>query len=413
MKKQLFLFTRRSIFVGGLLLIGTFALQLNAQTVITPSPSTDTFRIRNFPLVIRYAEKKIKKPKQAQSILLAKNDPQINRDWQTSKTLRNVGLGIQILGLGVEAIGLAKTLNSDGGDENNLVLKGVGIMLGGVILQAIGTGPMKRAMRRYNGLQTGRIRPTVAPPIPTIYKAKSPVAEADTTPPPAPSPAKKFSKGFVAGATWGGAAIGLGWSKQKLNYEEFFDKPLKRARVFSYALQYGKQVSETLGWQIELGLTQHGYREEQTGNTGGVKTTVKADLRVRYLEVPFLLNLKLPIGGQNIRLEAMPGASVGFLNSAKVIAHGEGAQDDTKVRVKISSKLDLREVKFEDKLDAALLLGLRAAKRCGPGRIFLEGRYHFGILNLERNAETGPEDEKPKAFNRTFLLRAGYQIPLQ
>lgn len=66
----------------------------------------------------------------------------------------------------------------------------------------------------------------------------------------------------------------------------------------------------------------------------------------------------------------MPGIELGVMRAAKIVARAHGEEEDTKVRVRISSKLDLRDLELKDKLDAALLLGLRVSKTYGPGRKF-------------------------------------------
>ncbi|MBL7825153.1 MAG: PorT family protein [Saprospiraceae bacterium] len=386
--------------------------QFSAHGQLTVAHITpDTFRIQSFPLKIWYGLDRVKKPRAAEPQLLALNDAQINRDWRVSKNLRLAGTVVQLGGLVVEGVGLANMLNGKG-DDNNLVLKGVGIMFGGVMLQVIANGPMKRAMFRHNHLKTQKLTPSVAPPIPTVFA--EPINQTPTASTSKDAiPDVKQSKKFGTGAMYFGVSAGFGWSKQKLNYEEIFPNPLKHARVYTYGIQLGKQITETMAWQLELAFSEHGYRVVDTDYAEGVSLKSKTDARLRFLELPFLMAYQLPLSNQVFSLELMPGTSVGLLNSGKIVAQASGEEDDTSVQLKVRTKLDLRGIEFEDKLDAALLLGARVRIPYGPGKFFLEGRYHLGILNLDRNVEPGPFDEmQQKTYNRSFFLRTGFQIAI-
>jgi Outer membrane protein beta-barrel domain len=309
-----------------------------------------------------------------------------------------------------------------------LTLGGSVAGLGGVLVRILGNGPSKRAVWRYNDLQMGRTAAPVYPgdggaakkrhwPIvlPLRPRSRDTINEIEVK--WRAEKARRVAgfrdtiKGIKIDQSWFGLAVGIGRAKQKLSYENAFDEPLKHAAIYSFGLQYGKRVTDQFGWQLELCLTQHGFREETNTTTQGVKVNAKTDARIRYLEVPLLLNLRLPVGGEKIRLEALPGLSLGYATSARIVSRGNGSGKDTKVRLRTSSKIDLSDTKFADRLDAALLLGLRGSKDFNRGRLFFEARYHFGVLNLERNASIF-SDERPKVFNRTLLLRAGYQVAL-
>lgn len=231
---------------------------------------------------------------------------------------------------------------------------------------------------------------------------------AQTQTPPQPAAAHGGTSSVYGPATLG-FAFGMGQSKQHINYQDAFDGEFLPARVFSFGLQYGKPISEHLAWQIELGLTQHGFRLKQTVYSYGVKVVGKADARVRYLELPFLLLYRQPVGKKGLTLAAAPGFSLGYATSAKIVTRASGKNDARNVHTKIEDNISLKGTAFGDRLDAALQLGARGEYPLKPGKVFLELRYHLGILNLDRNIG----DSQDKTFNRSWLLRLGYCYALK
>jgi hypothetical protein len=209
-----------------------------------------------------------------------------------------------------------------------------------------------------------------------------------------------------------GPAFGIGRSREKINYEDLLDERLKYARIYAFGIQYGKQLSEKTGWQVELNLTQHGSRYESVTNTQGVKVTAKEDIRLRYIEVPFLFLYKLPVEVKGFGLELAGGAGLGYMTAARVISRGQGENRNTKVRLKIAETIDLDETSTQERLDAAFLAGLRVVKNYGIGRAFAETRFHAGFLNKLSGNEDA-QAENLKEFNRTVLFRAGYQMALK
>lgn len=353
-----------------------------------------------------YHGETIKRPGPLGDILLKEPVyPQVKLEWNKYRTMHSVGIGMEVLGLGVMTAGLVKSLQ---GESNSLTIPGAILMLSGVLVDGFAAIPhAKSAARRYNDAKLGRNLP-VDPPMPVIFTSAQ-----DSTQQPVVQPAteirKKQRKQAALTGAYYGIAAGLGRSKQKINYEYVFDEDYEPARVFSYGLQYGNRLSGNWGWQIELGLTQHGYRLKSTDydyNTG-LKIEAKADARIRYLEIPFSMTYRIPLNDKGLELMAMPGLDLGYAVSGKIVANGSGENETRTVETKITEKISLKDVSLGERLDAALLFGAQAAYPYGPGKVFLEARYHFGILNLDRNA-----DSDSKTFNRSVLLRVGYRHAL-
>ncbi|MBV6442263.1 MAG: hypothetical protein EPGJADBJ_03967 [Saprospiraceae bacterium] len=349
-----------------------------------------------------YQGETIKRAKPLGNILMKEPvEPQVRLEWNKYKTMHGIGLGAEVLGLGVMTAGLVKELN---GESNSLTLPGAIILLGGVLIDGFVAIPhAKSAARHYNNAKMGRNLP-VDPPMPVVFTSPQ-----DSLPTPVGATIEKKQKKAVSTGAYYGFAAGLGWSKQKINYEYTFAEDYESARVFSFGLQYGKSISDNWGWQIELGLTQHGYRLKTTEydyNTG-LKVEAKADARIRYLEIPFSMTYRIPLNDNGLELLAMPGLNVGYALSGKIVAKGSGENETRTVETKITEKISLEDTEFGERLDAALLLGAQMAYPFGPGKAFLEARYHLGILNLDRGA-----DSDTKTFNRSLLLRVGYRHAL-
>lgn len=368
----------------------------------------DTLAYHKSRFRFTYQGDKIKRPKPLGELLLREPDPQLRATWQNYKGAHGAAIGIEVLGAGLMGASLVQT--AQGKESNTLLLAGAGTMLVGALVDGFVATPLaKKAARRYNDVKMNRL--PVDPPIPTVFKtvpdttAPLPAAAPQT---PRPHPVAGAKTALYDPATYYGLAMGLGWSKQKINYAFAFDEDYRAAQVFSFGLFYGGRISDRLGWQLEFGLTQHGYRLASTDNGGGVKIRAKADARLRYFEAPFLLVYRFPTGKKGLELSAMPGLGLGYAVSAKVVSRSRGESEDQTVRIRVTDKIPLKEADFGERLDAALLLGLRASQPLGPGRVFVETRYHFGILNLERDAEFSITEGGDKAFNRSLLLRVGY-----
>lgn len=349
-----------------------------------------------------YQGETIKRAKPLGNILMKEPvEPQVRLEWKKYKTLHGVGLGAEVLGLGVMTAGLVQGLQ---GESSSLTLPGALILLGGVLVDGFVASPhAKSAVRHYNKAKKGKNLP-VEMLIPYVLTSVQ-----DSIPAPVAAAIEKQEKKTGSTGAYYGFAAGLGWSKQKINYEYTFEEDYESARVFSFGLQYGNSISENWGWQLELGLTQHGYRLKTTEydyNTG-LKVEAKADARIRYLEIPFSMTYRIPLNNNGLELMAMPGLNVGYALSGKIVAKGSGENETRTVETKITEKISLEDTEFGERLDAALLIGAQMAYPFGPGKAFIEARYHLGILNLDRGA-----DSDTKTFNRSLLLRVGYRHTL-
>ncbi len=362
------------------------AILMVIASIATAQIQPDTISIGKRKPFFEYQKQNVSRPALLREILLKEPvDRQVKIQWGQYQTFHGIGIGIEIGGLGLMGYSLAQSIS--GNESGATMIAGAGLMLTGVIIDSfVARARAKAAVKSYNDIQMNRVLPEAA-----LW----------------PSEKENTTTGNYIGIT-----AGKGWSRQKLNYAYALGEKILSADISSFGIQYGESFSEKMGWQIELGLTQHGLRVEETSNSGGVKIYSKADARVRYLEIPVCLTYKAPLGKSKIEVMATPGINFGYAVSGKIVAQGSGENETRMVWTKIVDQISLAETTFGNRLDIALLLGAQAAYPIGPGKVFLEARYHLGMLNLERNAEFSFTEGGDKAFNRTMVWRVGYRYEL-
>jgi hypothetical protein len=169
----------------------------------------------------------------------------------------------------------------------------------------------------------------------------------------------------------------------------------------------GTLTKFTGGGFIRFGMGGLAIQPELMYVTKGSKTsfseegfTADAELRLDYIEVPVLV--VLPIGaGTSIAPFVYAGPAFSFEVGCSVAFsaggfEGSGDCDEGDVEGPAERK----------KLDVGIMGGLGLAIPMGPGAITLEGRYNFGLMNLNDSSEGG------SIKNRSGAVLVGYSIPL-
>lgn len=384
------------------------AILMVIASIATAQIQPDTISIGKRKPFFEYKQQDVSRPALLREILLKEPvDRQVKTQWGQYQTFHGIGIGIEIGGLGLMGYSLAQSLS--GNESGTTMIAGAGLMLTGVIIDSfVARARAKAAVKSYNDIQMNRVLPEAA----LWPSEKSPQPDTTQQAVPAPVPQKQVSHPANTTGNYIGITAGKGWSRQKINYAFALGEKILSADISSFGIQYGESFSENMGWQIELGLTQHGLRVEETSNSGGVKIYSKADARVRYLEIPVCLTHKTSLGKSKIEVMATPGINFGYAVSGRIVAQGSGENETRMVWTKIVDQISLAETTFGDRLDIALLLGAQAAYPIGPGKVFLEARYHLGMLNLERNTVFSFTEGGDKAFNRTMVWRLGYRYGL-
>lgn len=138
-------------------------------------------------------------------------------------------------------------------------------------------------------------------------------------------------------------------------------------------------VNNTVAFQPEVLFSRQGTRFTEGSET--------AKIKLDYIQVPLLGRFKL---GSGSPVSVLVGPSLGFRTRAKVDFPGApiGLSDD-----------------FEDeveKFDAGLVTGVAVE----AGRLVLDGRYTWGLMNVAKDDEFGSGTAK----NRVFSASVGFRF---
>jgi hypothetical protein len=162
------------------------------------------------------------------------------------------------------------------------------------------------------------------------------------------------------------------------------------------------------GGFIRFGFGRFGIQPEVLSVTKGAEIDVDTaeddlDIRIDYVEVPILLQLPLTYGS-SFAPYVFGGPAFAFDVGCEVSVPG------------VESDVDCEEadVLGEDalarrSLDVGLTAGAGVAFAMGPGAFLLEGRYTWGMTNINDNEGTDQAEVK----NRSALFLASYAIQLR
>lgn len=146
-------------------------------------------------------------------------------------------------------------------------------------------------------------------------------------------------------------------------------------------------LSDRLGLQVELLSMPKGadVRAEDPAD--------HVDIRISYLEVPMLLHI--PIGAtETFAPYVIGGPTIGFETRCRVTGTDGVTQDCDDAGLELNSP------------DFGLAAGGGLGFLLGPGILLLEGRYTWGLTNINAAAAA------PAIRNRTATFMAGFVVPL-
>jgi hypothetical protein len=144
-----------------------------------------------------------------------------------------------------------------------------------------------------------------------------------------------------------------------------------------------------LGIQPEILSVTKGA-EVDDGGTGG-----DASIKIEYVEVPVLLHLPLTYGA-SFAPYVMGGPAFAFEIGCESSLSGTEVDCDDDTGGLLSQRKSI---------DIGLSAGGGLAFAMGPGAVLVEGRYTWGLTNID-------DSEVTDVKNRSILLLAGYSIPL-
>jgi hypothetical protein len=138
-------------------------------------------------------------------------------------------------------------------------------------------------------------------------------------------------------------------------------------------------INDIVGFQPEVLFSQQGTRFTELGET--------AKFKLDYVQVPLLGRFRL---GSGSPVAVLVGPTLGFRYRAKIDA--PGVTDDF-------------SDEFEDSIetfDAGLVTGVAVE----AGRLVLDGRYTWGLMNIAKDDEFGAGTAK----NRVFSASVGFRF---
>ncbi|MEX1182821.1 MAG: porin family protein [Gemmatimonadota bacterium] len=152
------------------------------------------------------------------------------------------------------------------------------------------------------------------------------------------------------------------------------------------------------GGFVRVGLGRFGLQVELLSVSKGASfdgTGEDAEISLEYVEIPVLLHVPLSLG-TGFAPYVFGGPAVAF----EVGCDFEAGD--------ISVDCDAEGAEFFERpsTDIGLAAGGGLAFGMGPGAVLLEGRYTWGMTNLN----DGPDEEEVK--NRAGYVMLGYEIPL-
>jgi hypothetical protein len=186
----------------------------------------------------------------------------------------------------------------------------------------------------------------------------------------------------------------LGASFSTFSTDDAFDEDVKTLTKFTGG-GFMRFDMGAFAIQPELMYVTKGGRFEETFE--GV--TVKAELRLDYIEIPVLLVVPL-MRGPGVAPYLYGGPAFALEARCQVHASADGFSVTESCDDADEGGFDRR------KFDVGAMLGGGVAIPMGPGSILLEGRYNFGLMNLNDSEQDGT------VRNRSGAVLAGYSIPI-
>jgi hypothetical protein len=179
--------------------------------------------------------------------------------------------------------------------------------------------------------------------------------------------------------------------------------PFKPKISPSFAVLFNIPVGNAMSIQIEPGFSQRGGRitQSESGVVNGVSFKVEAEtsLSINYIEMPILYQYRPKLG----KLEGI----VSLGPEWRVMTGGMKLEQSSKQTVngevveEASEEATLNGDDAFKRFDYGLAGGVGIAFPIGNIRLFGEGRYHFGLKNLN------DPNVDPKAYNRGASVHIG------
>lgn len=157
--------------------------------------------------------------------------------------------------------------------------------------------------------------------------------------------------------------------------------------------------------QLEPGYAERGSLFTAKGlmNNGVDRYEDKTAAKFQWLETPVLLRFTPSVGPLNIVLTA--GAEARYLLSGTVVE--QSAEYNIRTGAQVHSKTEVSSIALDriNRLDVGLVGGLGVSLPLAFGQVFLDGRYHHGLMDLDKNNTT-------QAYQHGFSANLGVLFSL-
>ena len=219
---------------------------------------------------------------------------------------------------------------------------------------------------------------------------------------PRPEPAAAAPSGGGAGIKLMG---GLGLANMSFTFPAGTDpaavtafNKYKQSKM-GYAGGIGFSLGRRFGLEFDVLYLQKGIRFKGTDTSTGDTVDFDVTATFNMISVPVLLRLNVVDVPNGPSIYVMGGGEIAYLLNGK---------SDSTITQGGETKTDSQEIKKENlnSIDYGIVAGAGVGLNLGSVRLFVEGRYHLGMANLEKST-TGTEapeaDYKPTTTLILFL----------
>ncbi len=188
-----------------------------------------------------------------------------------------------------------------------------------------------------------------------------------------------------------GAKAGVGFSYLS-NFKDYEDMLKRSPNIMADGGLTGNAAFTSLvSLQFELLYEQKGEKLQTTYQ--GI--TTKVSLLINYITLPILVEFGHSFG--NVKIFGGIGPYIGYAINGKVVAPGS------------NDKIEFGKDNYR-RFDAGGSADLGAGIKAGPGHIFLDLRYNYGLMDIQQM--TNKPDGYKSLCNRNFVVSLGYLLPL-
>ncbi|WMJ72179.1 porin family protein [Cytophagaceae bacterium ABcell3] len=170
----------------------------------------------------------------------------------------------------------------------------------------------------------------------------------------------------------------------------------------------GYSFSQKFSLQTEVNYSGQGDLIGYIRSEDGLTESGVINTRINYLSIPVLA--KARFGSEKFGFFINGGPYIGYALSGRFRESHTLEGFGFRHNIRDEGEIDFKEDGLK-RFDFGVTLGTGVMFKVGPGDIFVEGRYSYGLMDITDWDGERPEGESPLR-NRYFTVSAGYIIPL-